>query len=182
MFFERDAELFGAFANVWARDALGEKLVFHAALHGVDLEVEDAFRRTNVGAGGQKASQFITSEERVLEGGLAGDVAIIGVRENGADNFFGVTLLAQDLRAFGGVALVGGMLVIGPALVVEVVQQRGEAPGLFVGAGFTGIGAHAGFDGKHVLTERFGLRVFAEQFPGLFARRHSVLPNKERIV
>ena len=46
--FERDAELFRAFADVLAADALGESFIFQAALHGVHLEIEDAFRRADV--------------------------------------------------------------------------------------------------------------------------------------
>ena len=41
--FERDAKFFGAFADVIAVHAFGEGFVFEAALHGVDLEIENAF-------------------------------------------------------------------------------------------------------------------------------------------
>src|SRR5256884_2468779 len=62
--------------------------------------------------------------------GLERHVAIIGVGEDGADNLIRVALLAQDLCALRGMALVGRVLVVGPAFVVEVVEQRGQAPGV----------------------------------------------------
>src|SRR5205823_14303329 len=111
VFFERDAELFCTFANVFARDTLCEEFVLHAALYGIDFEIEDTLRRADVRAGGEEARQLIAREERVLEGGLAGHVAIIGMGENGANNFFRVVLLAQDLCAFRRMALVGGVLL-----------------------------------------------------------------------
>ena len=62
--------------------------------------------------------------------------------------------------AFGGM-----VLLIGPALVVEIVQQRGEAPKLLVGGGLAGVSAHASFDGERVLAQIFVGGVFAEQGP-----------------
>ena len=59
--------------------------------------------------------------------------------------------------AFGGV-----MLLIGPALVIEIVQERGEAPEIFIGGGFAGVGAHAGFYGESVLAQILIGGVFAE--------------------
>ena len=67
---------------------------------------------------------------------------------------------------------VGGVVVVGEFFVVEIVEESGEAPGFFVGAVFPGVGADAGFDGKHVFAEAFGLRVFGEQFPSVVACRH----------
>src|SRR5713226_5272287 len=71
--------------------------------------------------------------------------------------------------------LVRGVGFVGPALVVEVMQQSGDAPELFIGAVLAGIGADAGFHGQHVLAEAFGLRVFAQKLPGVFACGHGVL-------
>src|SRR5215472_689821 len=42
-----------------------------------------------------------------------------------------------------------------------------------VGGRFASVGAHTGFDGEHVLAKRFGLRIFAEQFPGVIASGHA---------
>ncbi len=64
---------------------------------------------------------------------------------------------------------VGGVGVVRVALVVEIVEQGGEAPELFVVAEFAGVGANAGFHGEHVFAEGFGLRVFADELPGFVA-------------
>jgi len=124
--FERDAEFFGAFAHVFAAHAFGEGLIFQAALYGVDFEIEDAFRGADVRAGSEKAGEFVASEEGVLEGCLARYAGIIGVREDGADDFFGIAALAENFGAFRGMLFVGGVLVVGPALVIEVVEEGGE--------------------------------------------------------
>ena len=84
------------------------------------------------------------------------------MRKNGADDFVGVAETLQDSRAFGGMFFVGGVIVVGTAFVVEIVEERGDAPGFFVGAVFLCVSADTGFDGKHVFAEAFGLRVFAE--------------------
>ena len=173
VFFERDAEFFGAFADVFARDAAGEGFILQALFHRIDFQIENTFRRADVTAGGEKAGEFIAGKERVLERRLARDTGIVRMRENGADNFFGVAQLAEDLCAFGGMLLVCGVGVVGPAFVVEIVEQGGEAPEFFVGAVLAGVGADAGFDGEHVFAQAFGLGVFAEKFPGVVAGRHA---------
>src|SRR6266446_1297389 len=67
--FEGDAQLVGAFADVFAAYAFGEGLVFHAALHRIHFQIEDAFGGANVGTGGEKAGQFVAGEEDVLKRG-----------------------------------------------------------------------------------------------------------------
>jgi hypothetical protein len=61
-----------------------------------------------------------------------------------------------------------------PAFIIEVVEQRGDAPDLFIGAVLAGVGADAGFHGQHVLAEALGLRVFAQELPGIFSRGHDL--------
>ena len=73
----------------------------------------------------------------MLKCGFARDVGVIRMRENRANDLLGVALRAQDFCAFGGMPLIGEVLLIGPAFVVEVVEQRSDAPKLLVGAGFT---------------------------------------------
>jgi hypothetical protein len=41
----------------------------------------------------------------------------------------------------------GTVGVVGPAFVIEIVQESGEAPEILVRAGIPSIGTHAGFDG-----------------------------------
>jgi hypothetical protein len=65
---------------------------------------------------------------------------------------------------------VRGVVGVGPALVIEIVNQSSEAPEFFVSARFAGVGADASFYCQHVFAERFRLRVFADKFPGVFAR------------
>jgi len=151
--FERDAELLRAFADVLAADAFGEGFVFQAALHGVHLEIEDALRRADVSARGEEAGELVASEQRVLERRLARDAGIVRVREDRANNFFGVAALAQNFRAFRGMSRVGGMFVVGPALVIEVMEQRRDAPNLFISALLACVCTDAGFDGQHVLAQ-----------------------------
>ena len=169
---EGEAEFFSAFDYVFAGDAPGECFVFHTFFHGAGFEIEDAFRGANQGAGDKEAGEFVTSEERVFQRRLAGNVAVVRVGEDGAGDFLGVPALSEDFGAFGRMLAVGGVVGVGPALVIEVVEERGEAPGVFVGAVLTGIGANAGFDGEHVLAEAFGLGEFADDVPGVFARGH----------
>src|SRR5437763_11413644 len=63
----------------------------------------------------------------------------------------------------------------GVDLVVEVVEQGGDAPELLVAAEPRGVGGGRGLDGERVAKERLALRVTRERVPGLFAsRRHRV--------
>jgi hypothetical protein len=169
---EGKVEFGSALDDVFAGDAAGEGFVFHAFFYGTGFEIEDGFGGADKGAGDEEAGEFVAGEEGVFEGSLARRVAIAGMGEDGADDFFGVAVFAEDLGAFGGVLAVGGVVGVGPALVVEVMENGGEAPGIFVGAVFAGIGAHAGFDGEHVFAEGFGLGEFADKFPGVVAGGH----------
>ena len=76
--------------------------------------------------------------------------------------------------------LIRRMLLIGPALVIEIVQQRSQAPGFFVGAGFARIGTDTRFDREHVFAQALRSGVLAQQFPGVLARRHAILLVKCR--
>ncbi len=182
VFFERDAELLRAFADVLAADAFGEGFIFQAALHGVHLEIEDALRRADVSARGEKAGELVTSEKRVLEGRLARDAGIIRVREDRANNFFGVAALAQNFRAFRGMPRVGSVLVVGPALVIEVMKQRRDAPKLFISVLLARVGADAGLDREHVLAQALRFGEFAQQLPGIVACGHAFLQVEEPVV
>ena len=173
MFLKRDAEFGGPVAYVIAIDAAGEGFVLEAFFDGVDFEIEDAFGRANVGARDEKTGEFIACEQSVLERSLPRNVAVVGVRKNGADEFCRVAPFAKNSSALGGMFLVRGVSGVGKFLVVEVVEQRGESPKVFIGARFFGVGANAGFDGEHVFAQRFGLREFADEFPGVFAGRQS---------
>ena len=68
--------------------------------------------------------------------------------------------------------LCGAMLRIWPALVIEIVQQRGIAPKFLVRAILSRVGSHASFDGERMLPQTFPSGVFSQQFPGILAIRH----------
>ena len=80
------------------------------------------------------------------------------MRFDGVNHVLGVASLAEDLRTFEG--MVRG---IGPALIVEIVQQPDDAPFLFVFVQLAGIGPHRRFDGQHVLAQALALRVLTNQ-------------------
>src|ERR1700722_3165572 len=120
--FKRQAQLFGAFAHVLAAHTLGKSLVFQAALHRVDLEIEDALRRSDVRTSREKSGELVASKKRVLQRRLARDSRIVGVRKDRADGFLRVAALAQDFRPLRRMARVGGVFVVGPPLVVEIVK------------------------------------------------------------
>ena len=172
MVFEGKVEFGGALDYVFAGDAASEGFVFHAFFDGAGFEIEDGFGGADEGAGGEKTREFVAGEEGVFEGSLARSVAIAGVGENGADDFFGVAAFAEDFGAFGGMFAVGRVVGIGPAFVIEIVKEGGEAPGFLVGAVFAGVGADTGFDGEHVFAEGFGLGEFADDVPSVFAGGH----------
>src|ERR1700688_5152896 len=96
----------------------------------------------------------------MFERSLARHVAILGVRYDGANHFFRVAALAQDRRSSRGMFFGGAVRVIGPALVVEVMQQGGESPEFFLGAGLSRIGAHAGLYSQRMFAQAFVLCVF----------------------
>src|SRR5258707_14594072 len=87
---------------------------------------------------------------------------------DGPAHRLGITLRGEDL-----VAAVGVILRVGPALVVKVVNQAGEAPELLVLAPLAGVVTHRGFDGEAVLAEPLLFRVLAEEIPDLVAAGES---------
>jgi hypothetical protein len=147
---ERDVQFLGTLEHVFAADGAGEGFVLHALFDGADFQVQDAFGGTNISAGGEKPGELVASEEGVFELGFASDASVIGVGEDGANEFGGIAVFAEDFGAFRGMLTIGRVVIVGPAFVVEVVQERGEGPEVLVGAEFAGIGADAGFDSEHV--------------------------------
>src|SRR3954464_3801972 len=88
------------------------------------------------------------------------------MRQDALDDDLRVALLAQERRA------VLRMLVErGVHLVVEVVQERGNAPELFVLAELPRVGGGRGLDGERVAQQRLARRVARECPPGASASR-----------
>src|SRR5579871_2792152 len=103
-----------------------------------------------VSARSYEASEFIAGEKGFFQQRISGDAGVIGVGKDRANDFLGVSLFAQDFGAFGRVSAVGGVFMIGPAFVIEIVEESGEAPCVFIGAILSGIRADAGFNSQHV--------------------------------
>ena len=113
-----------------------------------------------------EARELVAREERLLQQRVARQAEVLGMREHGLDDLFGIALLAQDR----GTVL--RMLVERRVhLVVEVVQERGNAPELFVLAELPRVGGGRSLDGERVTQQRLALRVAREGLPGTVASR-----------
>ena len=60
-----------------------------------------------------------------------------------------------------------GVVEIGVALVVEVVDEAGHGPELLVAAALARVGDHGRLDAQQMLAQRLGFDPFADQIPGL---------------
>src|SRR6266853_6547263 len=109
---------------------------------------------------------------------LARNVAIVGMRNDRADQLVRISTLAKNFRTSRRVLSGRAMRIVGPAFVVEIMQQCGQSPEFFIGAGPARIGAHTCFDGQCMLAQIFVLCVFAEQSPGVVSSWHGPLPRK----
>ena len=120
--------------------------------------------RSHEPTGVDEARELVTREQRLHQLGLTRDREVLGVREHGLDQPFGIPLLAQDRRA------VLGMLVErGVDLVVEVVEKRSAAPRFLVLASQPRVVPHRRLDGERVAKERLARRVTRQRLPGLVA-------------
>src|SRR4029077_4310748 len=144
-------------------DAAGEGFVLKLLFHRSGFDFVNAFRRLDEGTRGKETGQFIAREKSAIERRDARNAGIAGMAKDRVNDFLGVTALTENLRAFVGMLFRRVMLGIWPALVIKIVKQAGEAPGVFVAAELSGIGANAGFDGESMFEKAFALRVFAEK-------------------
>ena len=71
---------------------------------------------------------------------------------DGVDEFRGVVLLTEEAQRGAGMAV---LLVIhvGKAVVVQIVEQTGQSPEIFILAIVTGIEAHGRLHRQHVATQ-----------------------------
>src|SRR6202041_3051731 len=175
---ERDAELLSAVVNIVATNAACERFVFQLFLYGCGFHLVDAFGRFDERASGEEAGELVASKEGVIERRDARHAGIAGVAEDCVNDLFGVATLAEDRRAFVGVLFRRVMFGVGPALVIEIVEETGKAPSVFVATELSGVGANAGFDGEGMFSQAFALGVFAEQIPGVVSIRHLFLGNQ----
>src|SRR5207245_6500155 len=111
-------------------------------------------------AGVHEPAQLVAREQRLLQLCVPREPEMLGMREHGLDDLLGIALLAQDR----GTVL--RMLVERRVhLVVEVVQERGHAPELFVLAELSRVGGGRSLDGERVTQQRLALRVAREGLP-----------------
>ena len=122
---ERQADLLGAVVDVLAVDAAGEGLLFQPLLHRGEVDVGERLAGLDQGHGGDEAGELVAGVEGLGEAGLARRAGVGRVAQDGRAHDLGVPLGGEDLDP-----AVGVVLLVGPALVVEVVEQAGEAPEL----------------------------------------------------
>ena len=79
VFFQGNAEFFGAFVYIVAGDAAGEGFVFQFFLHRGGFDFVNAFAGLDQGASGKEAGQFVAGEECVVKRGYTRDATIVGV-------------------------------------------------------------------------------------------------------
>ena len=85
--------------------------------------------------------------------------------EDRVDHRFGVALLAEDLDA--GEGMLGAIEIrVGPAFVIEIVQEAGRAPELFILLELASVETHRRLDRKHMFDEALPLGVFLDQLQG----------------
>ena len=122
----------------------------------------NAFRRLDQRAGGEETSKLIASKKRAIERRDARDAGVGGVAENRMNDLFRIAALAQDGGTLARMFFRRMVFDVGPALVIEIVQQSCKSPCFFIRGIPVGVGAHAGFDGQRVFPQAFAPRVFAE--------------------
>ena len=91
---------------------------------------------------------------------------MLAVREDRADDELGTPARAQNLGAAKRM-----ILQIGILLVVEVVQQRDDAPHFFVFAERARVPAHRRLDRERMLPQALALGVLGQHVPGIFTRQ-----------
>src|SRR5258708_5538449 len=119
--FNRHTKLRRSTADIVTRNAFSKSLVLQFLFHRIHFQIQNTLRWPDVATGGDETSQFVASEEDVLERCLARNAAIIRVGNDRANDLFGVAVLAQDLGTLGRVTLVWRVFAVVPALAVEIV-------------------------------------------------------------
>src|SRR4051812_29353276 len=113
-----------------------------------------------------EARELVAGEEGLLQRRVARKLQVLRMRQNGLDDLLWIPGLAQDRRSVLGVLVKRRM-----HLVVEVVEQRGDAPLLLVAAEFPRVGGGRRLDCERMTKERFALRVRRQRLPGLLPCR-----------
>jgi hypothetical protein len=143
------------------------------ALYAGDFDLGDGAGGFDEGAGGEESGEFVAGEEGAFEMGFAGDAGVVGVGEDGVEDWFGPALFAESFDTDEGMFFEGGV-----AFVVHVVEEAGagvegdELIGFGAGEvealGFaTAVGLGADGDGESVLAEALAFGPFVQEFEGL---------------
>ncbi len=141
--------------DVFAFDGGGEGRLLHLLADALRIQSVQT-GRTHECTGGDKTTQLVARVQRLIQLGDARAVGqIIRVRLNGVDHVGWVTPLGENGRAFKG--MVGW---IGPALIVEVVEEADGAPLLLVFAELASVGATAASTASMCRT-RFSFLVYS---------------------
>jgi len=77
----------------------------------------------DIRASGNEAGEFIAGEQRLLQRRIAGDAGVIGRGKGWRGDFFGVAALTRIFAPSAGFRG-RGVVVIGPAFVIEIVRRR----------------------------------------------------------
>jgi hypothetical protein len=160
---EVEPELLGARVHLVAVDAGGEGRLLQLLLDGLGLEAVQP-RRSDEPDRVDEAGELVAREQRLLERRVARHREMFRVRQHGLDDLVRVSLLAQDRRAVLRMPVERRV-----HLVVEVVEQRDDAPELLVLAELPRVEAHRRFDGERVAKERLALGVARQRVPGTVA-------------
>src|SRR5439155_15392796 len=160
---ELEAEQLGALRDLVAVDARGERRLLQLLAHRLRLHRLDPVG-PHVAARRHEARELVAGEERPLQRRVPVDVEVLGVGEDRLDHPLGIPLLAQDRRPVLRMLVEGRM-----DLVVEVVQERDDAPALLVLAELTRVPARRGLDRQGVPDQRLALRVAGQSLPGAVA-------------
>jgi len=164
---EVDAQLLSPVAHLVAVDGGGEARLLELLLDRLGRQPVDALG-AHRGTGHDEARQLVDGEQRLLHRGLAGHAQEVGVRGDRADDHRVLAAALELGHDRPRVAVVG--VHVRMALVVGVVQEPGQPPGLDVLAALLGVGAHADLHATAVAAQRRRLHPLGQHLPGLLAR------------
>jgi hypothetical protein len=137
-----------------------ERRLLQLLAHRLRLEAFEPVR-PHEAARVDEPAQLVTGEERLLEQRVARKGQVLGVRQHRLDDLLRVALLAQDRRAVLRVLVKRRM-----DLVVEVVEERRDAPELLVLAELGGVEPGRRLDCERMAQQRLALGVARQRLPG----------------
>jgi len=135
-----------------------------------DIDLVEAAVRPDVGHGDDEARHLVAGVHGLCERTGARDTGVVAVAEDPLDKLLGVAAAAELLGALDGVRL-------RVALVIEVVEQAGAAPGLELLARdpepVLAVPRHRRLDSEAVAPQGVRCRPLGEEGPGIGASRHA---------